>query len=131
MEPGRKIATHACEARIFSPTSAMRSPTVLRPLPLPFPGRLAISAPPLEAHPVGVAVVGVALVGVTFAWRGPGLAQNDDPSRAAVDAQGTAGADVLVDDEHDLVVRVETGLDRVHGLGHSVRGQHVDALPRT
>ena len=32
------------------------------------------------------------------------------PGRAAVDAQRAAGADVVVDDEHDLVGRVLAGL---------------------
>src|SRR5205085_11872985 len=108
MEPGRKIATHACEPRIFSPTSATRSPMVLRPLPSPFrlPGRRATSAPPLEPHPVGVAVVAVALVGITLAGRHAGLAQDDHTRRAPVDAQRAPGAHVLVDDEHDLVVGI-------------------------
>src|SRR5438132_12244262 len=98
MEPGRKIATHACEARIFSPTSAMRSPMVRRPLPLPFP-LPARRATRLEPHPVGVAVVAVALVGVTVARCHAGLAKDDHPGRAAVDAQGAPRTDALVDQE--------------------------------
>src|SRR5436853_1175197 len=98
MEPGRKIAVHACEPRIFSPTSPMRSPMVRRPLPFPFP-LPALLATDLEPHPVGVAVVAVALVGIAVTGRHARLAEDDHARRAPVDAQGASRADVLVDHE--------------------------------
>ena len=52
------------------------------------------------------------------------------PGRAAVDAQRAPGADVLVDDEGHVVVRVLAGLVGADGLGDRRHRDHVDALPR-
>ena len=40
-------------------------------------------------------------------------------------------ADVLVDDERDVVTRIFTRLLGVHRVGDRVDRHHVDALPRT
>ena len=49
---------------------------------------------------VGAHVRVATLVGRT------GSSQNDHTGRAPVDAEGATGADVVVDDEHDLVGRI-------------------------
>src|SRR4051812_25634197 len=125
MEPGRKIEFHACDPWTFSPSLLSRSPI---PGPL-FSMVLAMEVsarPSLETEPVGVAVVVVALVLVAVSRGHTGLAEDDDARRAAVDAEGAAGADVLVDHEDHVVVRIEARLHRVGGVGDGVRGEHVD-----
>ena len=49
-------------------------------------------------------------VGVAFGDVGVELAEDDDTGRAPVDAEGTAGADVVVDREDHVVGRVDTRL---------------------
>src|SRR5438874_1928554 len=103
----------AWEAFIFSVVSRSFP---LRPFPFPLPlaTPVLLSGPSRrrsrkkasEPYPVGVAVPVVALMRVAghrFTHR---LAEDDDAGRAAVDAQGTAGADVLVHHEEDMVARV-------------------------
>ena len=69
-------------------------------------------------------------VGVTGRGGGTGLAEDDDPGRAAIDAQRAAGADVVVNDEHDVVGGVVSGAaekvdGRVRDLIHWLVFRHV------
>src|SRR5947209_9979908 len=113
-----------------SPASVRRCPTgTLCPSPFPFP-RLAIGLRPSEPHAVGVAVLVVALVAVAVAGGHAGLAHDDHARRASVDAEPAPRADVLVDDEDDLLVGVLSRLARVDRVGHGLRREHPDALPR-
>src|SRR3954468_21395375 len=83
-----------------------------------------------EPHPVGVAVAVRPRVGVAGGGRRAGLAEDDHPGGAAVDAQRAARADVIVDDEDHLVRRVlarPLGAGRLHDRR---RLHHMDALPR-
>jgi len=48
-------------------------------------------------------------VRIAFAGRVANLAHDDHAGGAPVDAQGAAGADVVVDREDDMVGRVEAG----------------------
>src|SRR6187401_2018358 len=82
-----------------------------------------------EPHPVGVAVAVRPRVGVAGGGRRTSFAEDDHPGGAAVDAERAARADVVVDDEHDLVRRI---LARPLGAGRlddRRRLHHVDALP--
>src|SRR5215210_1589494 len=63
----------------------------------------------LQPHAVGVAVVVGAHVRVAGPRCRTHLAEDDDPGRTAVDAQRAPRADVVVDDEQDLVARVVAG----------------------
>ena len=63
-----------------------------------------------EAHPVSVAVGISALVIVAVGIRVADLAQDDYTGRASIDAQCTAGANVVVDGKDDIVRRIEPGL---------------------
>src|SRR5581483_6975614 len=84
-----------------------------------------------EPYSVGVAVPVVALVRVAGDGLVDRLAEDDDAGRAAVDAQGTPGADVLVDDEEHMVAGVVARLLGTHRLLDGVDREHVDALPGT
>src|SRR3546814_10977966 len=70
-----------------------------------------------EAHPIAVAMGRGALVGIAGCARSPELAEDDDAGGAPVDAQGAAGADVVVDGEDHVVARVEAGLLGAHRSG--------------
>ena len=71
---------------------------------------LATWSPRLEPHAVGVAVIVRTRVDVAVRPPGADLAEDDDPGRAAVDAQSATGAHVVVDDEHHVVAGVVAGL---------------------
>ena len=60
-----------------------------------------------------------------------GFTEDDDPGRAAVDAERAARANVVVDREHEGVRRVRPWLLSADRFGHGRRVDHVDALPRT
>src|SRR5215210_758816 len=119
---------HAWEPWMVSPSFVSRSASAW-PRLLPS-SALATGPSLLEPHPVGVTVVAVALVLVTVARGHAGLAHDDHARRAPVDAEAAAGADVLVDHEDDVVVRVDARLHGVGGIGDGLGGEHVDALPR-
>jgi len=74
-------------------------------------------------------VATVALMGVASFGRQTGLAHDDYARRASVNAEAAAGAHVLIDDEHDVVVRVSARLLRVGRAAHGPGREHVDALP--
>jgi hypothetical protein len=61
--------------------------------------------------------------------RGTGLAEDDDPGGASIDAQCATRAHVVVDDEDHIVVRVISRQFGVICFCNSVRSDHVDALP--
>src|SRR5690606_32834504 len=82
-----------------------------------------------EPHAVAVAVGAGALVGVAAGVGVDQLAQDDHARRAAVDAEGAPGADVVVDDEDGVVSGVEPGPLGADGLVDRVGGHEVDALP--
>ena len=70
------------------------------------------------------------LVTVAVGGGVPDLAEDDDPGRAAVDAQRTASADVVVDQKDHVVAGIDAGELGTLGLGDGRRLHHVDALPR-
>src|SRR3954451_13725003 len=84
----------------------------------------------LEPHPVAVAVVVGPGMRVASVTRRTHLAQDDHAGRTPVDAQRTTGADVVVDDEDDVVARILTRLFGVGGVRDGIRVDHVDALLR-
>src|SRR5215207_5179128 len=133
MDPGRKIEFQACDPWIWSgrPFSAvsMRSRTgglvsmVLATRgrsPRPYSGSSA------QAHAVAVAVRVGALVGIAPGGGVAHLAEDDDTGRAPVDAEGAAGADVVVDREDHVVGRVDTRLLDLDRLRDGVGRHHVD-----
>src|SRR3954447_190986 len=137
------MAVHACDPRTFSSNFSAASPTFTPmppPLPLLLPLPLATNLSPraltrvssLRSEPdaVGVAVPVRAVVGIAVGGDRRELAQHDDAGRAPIDAQRAPRADVLVDDERDVVARVLAGLLGVHRVGDRVHRHHVDALPR-
>ena len=69
-------------------------------------------------------------VRVAGSGRRANLAEDDHTGGAAVDAQGAPRADVVVDDEHDVVRRVVAGLLGALGTDDRLGLHHVDALPR-
>src|SRR4029453_11858706 len=69
-----------------------------------------------EPHAVAVAVGGGALGDAPRRSRVAHLAEDDHTRRAPVDAQGTAGAHVVVDGEDDVVGRGDPGLVDPEGL---------------
>ena len=75
----------------------------------------------------------VVSTGMTFASRRrwPCLTEDDHPGWAAVDAESASGANIVVDDEHDIVGRVISGAFSSFRLGDGVRLHHMNALPRT
>src|SRR3954451_8456750 len=83
-----------------------------------------------ETQPVGVAVLVRAGVRITIDAGDADLAQDDHAGRAPVDAERASGADVVVDDEQDLVGRILTRALGAGGLDDGRRRHHVDALPR-
>ena len=58
------------------------------------------------------------------------LAEDDDTGGATINAEGASGADVVVDGEDDMVVRVFAGLFGADRIVDGIGGDHVDALPR-
>ena len=62
-------------------------------------------------------MVVVALVLVAVAGGHTGLAEDDDARRASVDAEGAAGADVVVDDEDRGVAGIDPGQLRADRYG--------------
>src|SRR5580658_6047641 len=83
-----------------------------------------------EPDTVGIPVATVALMGVATLRRQAGLAHDDHTGRAPIDAQPATGADVLVDDEDDVVVWIGAGPFGVRRAGDRAGGEHMDALPR-
>src|SRR5688572_27179249 len=115
------MAVQACEPRTFSSTLSSCSRTFSARLPSPVPSlpflatnavslclSRAGSRAPLEADAVGVAVACGTGVRVALGRFRRQLAEDDDAGRAAVDAEGAAGAHVLVDDEGHVVARIVT-----------------------
>jgi hypothetical protein len=59
------------------------------------------------------------------------LAEDDDAGGATVNTQRTAGADVIVDEEHGLIAGILAGEFGSEGLGDGIGANKVNALPRT
>src|SRR5680860_975535 len=120
--PGTRTRAFSARVAQLSPRPAQLSPRRSSPSPR----RSSLSQP----HSVAVAVAVGA--GMEIAGRGglADLAEDDDPGRASIDAQCTAGADVVVDGEHEGIGRVEARLLGALGLHDRARVDHVDALPR-
>ena len=73
-------------------------------------------------------VVAHVLIAVT---RGnAGLAHDDDAGWAAINAESTAGTNVFVNDENNMVIRIGAWGNHINGIGDGAGGKHVDALPR-
>ena len=83
-----------------------------------------------EAHAAAVAMGVRSLVTVTSSGGIAELSEDDHAGGAAVDAERTAGADIVVDGEDDVIVGIFTGLFGTDGAVDGIGGDHVDALPR-
>ena len=73
----------------------------------------------------------VPLMGIAVAGSHASLTHDDHARWAPVDAEPAAGADILVNDEDDVVAGVGPGQLGINGVADRVRRQHVNALPRT
>ena len=85
----------------------------------------------LEPHAIAIAVLVVALMGIALACGHSGLTHDDDAGRTAIDAQPTARANVLVNNENHMILGVDAWLIGVNGFNHCLCRQHVDAFPGT
>ena len=95
---------------------------------VPRPGLFALFGL-VEAHSVSVAVCVGSLMGVAVCRGFVEFAHDDDTCRATVDTQRAACADVVVDGEDHLIVRVGSGLFGAYRFVDRVGVYHVDAFP--
>ena len=71
----------------------------------------------------------VAHVLISIARSNTSLAHDDDSGWTTINTESAAGANVFVDDKHDVIIRIGSWGNNVDGIGDRGSGEHVNALP--